>query len=298
MFTTNRIQKIHSHALERTTSPFFQPKLTVNTPGDAHEQEADRVADQVMRMREGDAPIVQRMPITPLGGIQRKCTNCKKEEKEQVQRKESSEKALKGFSKSAEIFSSGDTDTEKKVDNAIKQSPVISPYIQDKLKKGKQIEGRVRYYYDRKSFEQAHVGAGNTTEDSKNVGGFYKRKDDKIHLPPSPRLESLIHEGVHMFSENFLGASSFVNEGITQLFTNIILKENGISNGSAYPDQLKVAESIRDKLTLSILAESFFKSGLKTFMKEIEKKVPKFDWAKMFDLARKNDTANLIKLFK
>jgi hypothetical protein len=24
-------------------TPFFQPKLTVNTPGDAHEQEADQV---------------------------------------------------------------------------------------------------------------------------------------------------------------------------------------------------------------------------------------------------------------
>ena len=73
--------------------PFFravvQPKLTVNTPGDAYEQEADQVADQVMRMREGDAPVVQRMPLTPLGGLQRKCTECEKEEKEKVQRKES-----------------------------------------------------------------------------------------------------------------------------------------------------------------------------------------------------------------
>ena len=38
---------------------FFQPKLTVNTPGDTYEQEADRVADQVMRMKEGDAPIIR-----------------------------------------------------------------------------------------------------------------------------------------------------------------------------------------------------------------------------------------------
>ncbi|HEX8167995.1 MAG TPA: DUF4157 domain-containing protein [Beijerinckiaceae bacterium] len=35
----------------------IQPKLTVNTPGDAHEQEADRVADEVMRMPEpGHSP--------------------------------------------------------------------------------------------------------------------------------------------------------------------------------------------------------------------------------------------------
>src|SRR5437764_441088 len=30
----------------------IQPKLAVNTPGDIHEQEADRVAEQVMRMPE------------------------------------------------------------------------------------------------------------------------------------------------------------------------------------------------------------------------------------------------------
>src|SRR6185436_3067316 len=30
----------------------LQPKLTINTPGDVHEQEADRVAEQVMRMPE------------------------------------------------------------------------------------------------------------------------------------------------------------------------------------------------------------------------------------------------------
>ena len=35
----------------------IQPKLKINQPGDKYEQEADRVADQVMRMPE---PILQR----------------------------------------------------------------------------------------------------------------------------------------------------------------------------------------------------------------------------------------------
>ena len=88
MFTSLHTTEPRSAAQIKST-PFFQPKLTVNTPGDAYEQEADQVADQVMRMREGDAPVVQRMPLTPLGGLQRKCTECEKEEKEKVQRKES-----------------------------------------------------------------------------------------------------------------------------------------------------------------------------------------------------------------
>ena len=69
------------------TAPFFQAKLTVNTPGDAHEREADQVADQVMRMREGDAPIVQRMLLAPVSGVMRACAEC---EKEKMQRKETS----------------------------------------------------------------------------------------------------------------------------------------------------------------------------------------------------------------
>ena len=48
-----------------------QARLTVNTPGDKYEQEADRVADQVMRMTNaaaGDPPHIQRA-----------CTSCNRE---------------------------------------------------------------------------------------------------------------------------------------------------------------------------------------------------------------------------
>lgn len=45
----------------------IQTKLAINTPGDAYEQEADRVAEQVMRMPE---------PST-----QRKCTECEQEDR-------------------------------------------------------------------------------------------------------------------------------------------------------------------------------------------------------------------------
>jgi hypothetical protein len=62
----------------------IQAKLTINQPGDEYEEEADRVADQVMRMQlpdsaspPGDAH-PQDLPL------QRKCAEC--EEKEKVQR--------------------------------------------------------------------------------------------------------------------------------------------------------------------------------------------------------------------
>src|SRR3954465_1762912 len=58
---------------------FFQPKLSVNTPGDHLEQEADRTADRVMAAPAGQAPAgastvraapqVQRQPNDQTGKV-------------------------------------------------------------------------------------------------------------------------------------------------------------------------------------------------------------------------------------
>jgi hypothetical protein len=52
-------------------SPIIQPKLTISEPGDEYEREADRVADHVMRMPDGQALGTLR-PGGP-GVVQRKC---------------------------------------------------------------------------------------------------------------------------------------------------------------------------------------------------------------------------------
>ena len=57
-------QRLGNHDLQRLLqSRVLQAKLTVSDPGDAFEQEADRVADQVMRMAEP-------------ASVQRKCDGC------------------------------------------------------------------------------------------------------------------------------------------------------------------------------------------------------------------------------
>ena len=60
----------------------LQPKLTINQPNDVYEQEADAMADKVMRMQ---MPSVQTRP-TDISYLQRKCAHCEEEEK--MQRKE------------------------------------------------------------------------------------------------------------------------------------------------------------------------------------------------------------------
>jgi hypothetical protein len=70
-------QRIGNNALGR----LIQAKLKVSEPGDAYEREADRVADEVMRMpepgAESEAAIVEQSSIPQ---IQRMCNDCEEEE--------------------------------------------------------------------------------------------------------------------------------------------------------------------------------------------------------------------------
>ena len=76
----------HSSAV--SDKPFFQPKLSINQPNDIYEQEADAMADKVMRM--SDQHIAQPSFFKPSAtNIQRKCKHCEEEEEKQLQRKES-----------------------------------------------------------------------------------------------------------------------------------------------------------------------------------------------------------------
>ncbi len=187
---------------------------------------------------------------------------------------------------------------EEKVDKAMAESPTISPYIIKKLEAGLKIEGKVIYHSSQKDMEESRVGTGNKDKEDENVGGYFDRKTGKIHLPPSARLEPLIHESIHKFSNNFRGASSFVNEGFTQLFTNVILSENGLSKGSSYPKQLKVAEAVSSKIGLSRLAEIFFSGSVSDLATELKNKVAKFDWVAFLQMGIDEKVDELVKYLK
>jgi hypothetical protein len=78
-----------SDIIFRQKKTIIQPKLQVNEPGDAYEQEADAMADRVMRMTASDSNSLAK-PVTGLIGrsVQRKCSHCEEEEKKkQVMRK-------------------------------------------------------------------------------------------------------------------------------------------------------------------------------------------------------------------
>lgn len=82
--------------LHARTAGTLQAKLTINQPGDQYEQEADRVAEQVMRMGEPDIahsvpPAIQRLESgtqdrSTAKSVQRLCAECEGEEGEEEEK--------------------------------------------------------------------------------------------------------------------------------------------------------------------------------------------------------------------
>jgi len=59
----------------------IQAKLQISQPGDEYEREADRVAEQVMRMPDAaSAEPVTGDALPPISRLQRKCAQCEEEE--------------------------------------------------------------------------------------------------------------------------------------------------------------------------------------------------------------------------
>src|SRR6478736_4421256 len=91
MYKYSSTQNTDAH--EHKKGSFFkrvvQPKLSVNQPNDVYEQEADVMADKVMRMPDhvGNNNSFFRPAIS---NIQRKCAACEEEDK-QLQRKENND---------------------------------------------------------------------------------------------------------------------------------------------------------------------------------------------------------------
>lgn len=67
-----------------------QAKLSVSQPGDRFEQEADRVAEQVMRMPDTETSVAGKTP-SAVGQLQRKCENCEEEIQRQSEDEETSQ---------------------------------------------------------------------------------------------------------------------------------------------------------------------------------------------------------------
>jgi predicted deacylase len=81
LFTLKQLQDLLQELVARprplsTPAGSVQTKLTVNQPGDVYEQEADRVAEQVMRMPVSSVPVQRKCACGGTVGSDEECAEC------------------------------------------------------------------------------------------------------------------------------------------------------------------------------------------------------------------------------
>lgn len=82
------IQVESNQSFKQNCSSIIQTKLKIGQPNDKYEQEADRVAEQVMRMPDPLSQVSEQVSVkAQTCQVQKKCAKCEEEDEEQIQRK-------------------------------------------------------------------------------------------------------------------------------------------------------------------------------------------------------------------
>jgi hypothetical protein len=242
----------------------IQFKLSVGAVSDPLEDEADAMADKVMRMPERNF-------------IQRKCAQC--EEEERAQRK-----PLIPFIQRKEFKSTGRTneDTPTLINDTVIKSSLLTKYVGADRIKTAFLNSKNFHVIQKYELEEygKKCKQGDIVD---KAGGFFCRSvansKDKdlagdIFAVRYLELAYVIHEFMHKLSgvivKNMLG--TFVNEGITQYFTDQFLTEGeyDILTDHGYMDNLACANKIVSQTNQQMVADAYFNNNMK-LINELQK---------------------------
>jgi Domain of unknown function (DUF4157) len=116
----------------RAVGRFIQAKLEVSKPADVYEQEADRVAEQVMRMPDPNAMNKAEIGKQRDGiQIQRECAKCEEELSRQAMNEEDDEAMMQTKKLSRQAMNEEDDEAMMQTKEISGQTPELRPEIED-----------------------------------------------------------------------------------------------------------------------------------------------------------------------
>lgn len=180
--------------------------------------------------------------------------------------------ALKKYTTQQKV---GDSDA-KAIDLAIDQSKVLARFPPEKAHKAAgHVDTEDHAVFDKQYADYARA-LGETSDEIKKdlatVGGFTDRKAGQIHLLNHVSdVEALLHEAIHLrsaepFQKTF---GHHLNEGVTEYFTQQVLKEQGLKPGSAYPDELDMANALVQDLGEDVVGQAYFQGKMDAYQKVV-----------------------------
>ena len=162
--------------------------------------------------------------------------------------------------------------TASLIQTALERSRVLRPHIGSKLRRTTVSKEFVIHSSDEEfngAYSRLHrivIPFGSPEEkDLIKKRGFYHFPTRTIHLRPGSNIGHALHEAIHKYaSPAFRGLlGSFLDEGVTQYFTNLVLQEQGLDPMmDTYQDQLGCANRLVNLFSQGLVARSYFQGDL------------------------------------
>ena len=164
----------------------------------------------------------------------------------------------------------------------IEASPTLRPYLTEQRAQGAQPkdlrnEQHVTIHSSQSDLEDlARATRIPIPRPPTQIGGFYDRRTDTIHLPPTAEFGDALHESVHKYSPTFFPSpgntgghpanlvtwllDTDLNEGLTQYFADIILTDQHLQKSThhQYQKELKCATRFVTVFGLDAAARLYF----------------------------------------
>ena len=157
--------------------------------------------------------------------------------------------------------------TASLIQDALTRSRVLRPYIELKLRRI-MVPARFVHHNSDAEFNHAYtklhnivIPIGSSAEKELiTKRGFYHPATDTIHLRPAANVGHALHEAIHKFASRGFRSlfGGFLDEGVTQYFSDLVLAEQGLATGGAYEKELRCAKHLVILFTRDMVARSYF----------------------------------------
>jgi hypothetical protein len=165
-----------------------------------------------------------------------------------------------------------DDKTRGLIQKAVEESEVLRPYLKGKFPRAAATEGTFEIHPDENSFNDAYISYRHISDAPKTeterakayggIGGFFDRSKNAIHVRSRSRFGHALHEAMHKLANpafhGFWGDT--INEGVTQYFTDCVLREQGLDEvkDTEYQDQLACAKKLVTATNRDTVAREYF----------------------------------------
>jgi hypothetical protein len=162
-------------------------------------------------------------------------------------------------------------DTPQWIQTALEESQSLRPYLKGKFPASAITDGRFSIESNEDQFNQGaqryldnhdNLNAADRAAKYGHIGGYYDYKDHSVHVRSRTKFGHALHEAMHKVAHPVFHPywGRLINEGVTQYFTDLVLREQGLSEVTdhEYKAELACAKKLVAATSWQVVAGAYF----------------------------------------